>query len=205
MEILGVDISPKAVELARQNLRHNIIQANLSPIAQKQIHFIYGDIFDNVNIIQGEWDMVISNPPYISSRDFGKTTSRSVRNFEPKLALVPQQGDATLKAAADASDSDLLNEDVFYPELLGIAERLRADIMLVEVADIEQANRVTSLAAESNYWGCREIWRDWPDSHSSSEIMINEAPITVKGDGNGRSVVAFRGSLTDFVRTFLGS
>lgn len=204
LEVLGVDISSKAIGLAKENLRHNVLQANLSPLAQEQIRFICGDIFDDMNILQGEWDMVISNPPYISPREFGMRTSRSVRNYEPRIALVPQDTHPSLNPVVEDSGRDLIIGDRFYPKLLGIAEGLRAKIIVAEVADMEQAQRVAGLANGSGYWKNCEIWRDWPDSEILSKTFIGGVPIKVRGEGSGRSIIAARDNLADIMRNFLG-
>ena len=203
LEILGVDISPEAIRIAKQNLRHNVIQANLSLVAQEQIRFICEDIFDDLDIFQGQWDMIISNPPYISPHEFRTSTSRSVRNHEPRIALVPQKFHACSNSIVEVSGRDSDTGDGFYPRLLEIAERLRAKIVVAEVASIEQAQRVASLTAESSHWNNREIWRDWPNSEISSESIINGAPIKIRGEGNGRSVFVARDDLIDIMRDFL--
>ncbi|KAE9965694.1 hypothetical protein EG328_009475 [Venturia inaequalis] len=87
-----------------------------------------------------EWDLLICNPPYISPNHFYTTTSRSVRNFEPKLALVPPPSESGL--------TDEQQGDLFYPRLLHIADKLKSKILLMEVADLSQAERVAAMAQE---------------------------------------------------------
>jgi release factor glutamine methyltransferase len=65
------DISSEALELAEENA---II--NTAPI-----NFILSDLFSN---IQGKYDVIISNPPYI---DINDEVMDIVKNNEPKLAL----------------------------------------------------------------------------------------------------------------------
>ena len=56
IEIIAVDINDKALELARSNAKkHNV---------ENKITFIKSDLFENVPEIN--FDMVISNPPYIA-------------------------------------------------------------------------------------------------------------------------------------------
>lgn len=55
IELIGVDINDTALELATQNAqKHNVLD---------KIKFIKSDLFENV---EGNFDMVISNPPYIA-------------------------------------------------------------------------------------------------------------------------------------------
>lgn len=72
-QITGIDISPEAIEVARENAKRNGVDVN----------FIQKDIFsDGI----GDFDIIVSNPPYI--RESEKTSMRpNVLNFEPETAL----------------------------------------------------------------------------------------------------------------------
>ena len=69
--VTGVDISDKALEVARNNALQNNININ----------FIKSDMLENVT---GKYDIVISNPPYI---DIEEKIMDSVKKYEPHLAL----------------------------------------------------------------------------------------------------------------------
>lgn len=73
-EIIGADISPEALQVARKNAEN----MNLG----KKVNFVQSNIFENID---GEFDFIISNPPYIPT-DVIATLSPEVRN-EPRLAL----------------------------------------------------------------------------------------------------------------------
>lgn len=73
-EIIGADISPEALRVARKNAEN----MNLG----RKVNFVQSDIFEN---IEGKFDFIISNPPYIPT-DVIATLSPEVRN-EPRLAL----------------------------------------------------------------------------------------------------------------------
>lgn len=73
-EIIGADISPEALQVARKNAEN----MNLG----RKVNFVQSDIFEN---IEGKFDFIISNPPYIPT-DVIATLSPEVRN-EPRLAL----------------------------------------------------------------------------------------------------------------------
>ncbi len=72
-KILLGDISDNAISLAGEN-KFNL-QANCD--------IIKTDLFEN---IQGEFDVIMSNPPYIPSEDIDEIM-QDVREFEPRLAL----------------------------------------------------------------------------------------------------------------------
>lgn len=69
----GADISADALLLAQENAKSN----------GAEIAFIQSDLFDN---IEGTFDVIVSNPPYIPTSDLA-TLQREVRDFEPRLAL----------------------------------------------------------------------------------------------------------------------
>ena len=70
-DVTGVDISSEALEVAKEN--------NISNNAN--VKFIESDLFSNVN---GRYDVIISNPPYIS---YDEEIMNIVWNNEPHLAL----------------------------------------------------------------------------------------------------------------------
>jgi hypothetical protein len=133
------------------------------------------------------WDVLISNPPYISPSAYWKTTTRSVRGFEPKLALVPP---------STAKQTDTEQGDRFYPRLLNIARDIEAKVVLLEVADLDQAIRVAQRAQSLDIFDGIEIWRDQPDR---TEFSTVENDIPVIGEGNARSVLCYRGLGTSWL------
>ncbi|KAL8644766.1 MAG: hypothetical protein Q9210_007081, partial [Variospora velana] len=120
LQILGIDISARAVALARCNLHHNTAKNLLHRSAREQVRFEEGDVFDSGKKWEREWDIVVANPPYISPEDFNRTTARSVRNWEPKVALVPDSSsDAGVILEADEEKAG----DAFYPRIMAIAKK----------------------------------------------------------------------------------
>ena len=72
---IGIDVSAKAIKMA--NL--NAIKLNLSNRSKFKIF--------NINEFNlGKYDLVVSNPPYIKSRDI-KNLSEDITNYEPAIAL----------------------------------------------------------------------------------------------------------------------
>ncbi|KAH3901307.1 S-adenosylmethionine-dependent methyltransferase SCDLUD_002798 [Saccharomycodes ludwigii] len=83
-QLIGVDVSPIAIDLAKENSRQlasNIDGTSLSSVLQ----FIQGDILNQNNIINknAHFDIITCNPPYIHNF----IRAASVRCYEPKLAL----------------------------------------------------------------------------------------------------------------------
>lgn len=72
---IGIDISPRAIQMANKNA--------------KNFNLIYRSKFKVFNLNKfnvGKYDLIISNPPYIQSRDI-KNLSKEIINHEPLVAL----------------------------------------------------------------------------------------------------------------------
>ena len=70
--VTAIDISNKALEIAKENAKINEVE----------ITFGLSDIFSSV---EGKFDLLISNPPYIDYND--QDVMEVVKNNEPKIAL----------------------------------------------------------------------------------------------------------------------
>ncbi len=76
-QVLAVDISPEALEVARQNAsRHQM---------ESRIQFVVGDGFAALPSAT-RLDLIVANPPYIPSREID-TLEPEVRDHDPRLAL----------------------------------------------------------------------------------------------------------------------
>ena len=71
----GIDISPKAIKTAKKN------SANLNLASRSKFR-----VFDLNNFSSGRYDLIVSNPPYIPSKDI-KNLSKDIINYEPISAL----------------------------------------------------------------------------------------------------------------------
>lgn len=71
--VAASDCSPEALVVAKENAKQN----------EADITFFCGDLFETV---QGTFDVIVSNPPYISEEEL-RTLMPEVRDKEPHLAL----------------------------------------------------------------------------------------------------------------------
>lgn len=74
-EIIATDISSQALEVAKQNIETFKIENIL----------LYKHNFLTQNL-QGKFDLIVSNPPYISHEEYNSLPN-SIKNYEPKIAL----------------------------------------------------------------------------------------------------------------------
>ncbi|KAE8348251.1 S-adenosyl-L-methionine-dependent methyltransferase [Aspergillus coremiiformis] len=157
LSILGIDLSPTAIGLAKKNLAHNIQLGLLSKRATTEIAFQRGNVltYNDSELgvqevirnfqwlpsdLQSHCDVLISNPPYISPESFRDgTTSRSVRAFEPKLALVPSLDTSTIALGIENQ------EDLFYYHIILLSFKLCAKLVVLECGSRSQAGRVATI------------------------------------------------------------
>ena len=72
---IGIDISAKAIQMAKVNY--------------KNLNLFYRSKFKVIDLNKfniGKYDLIVSNPPYIPSRDI-KNLSKDITNYEPLTAL----------------------------------------------------------------------------------------------------------------------
>jgi release factor glutamine methyltransferase len=75
---IAIDVSPAAIEVAKRNAsRHSV---------SERLEFLVSDCFAGLNRKNPLFDLVVSNPPYISVREL-ENLQREVRDYEPHLAL----------------------------------------------------------------------------------------------------------------------
>lgn len=125
----GADLSLEALAIAEKN-RHRL---------GAQASFIQSDLFEQV---KGSFDIIVSNPPYIKSREID-TLMPEVRLFEPRLAL-------------DGSEDGLF----FYRKIIKEAgDYLNSRGLLFFEIGADQGKAVAGLLEEAGY--CQiEIIRD---------------------------------------------
>jgi len=84
-EILAVDVSLEALEVAKQNAQKNELKS--------EVHFLQANALseDFYDKVLGHYHLIISNPPYIPIKE-RDALQVEVRNFEPAIALFVEEG-----------------------------------------------------------------------------------------------------------------
>ena len=77
-EVWATDVSAPALAVARENARRHGVE--------RRIHLFHGDLCAPARDLPGYLDAVVSNPPYIPTREMTRLP-RDVRDWEPSLAL----------------------------------------------------------------------------------------------------------------------
>ena len=132
LEIIGVDLMPDVVALAQSNAERNKLN----------VQFLQSRWFEN---IIGQFDLIVSNPPYIDERD--EHLRQGDVRFEPLSALV----------ANDAGYADLRHIIELAPSYLN-----SNGVLLLEHG-WQQGEKVRSIFQE-NHWEMVETVRDYGDN-----------------------------------------
>ena len=132
LEIIGVDLMPDVVALAQSNAERNKLN----------VKFLQSSWFENIT---GQFDLIVSNPPYIDERD--EHLRQGDVRFEPLSALV----------ANDAGYADLRHIIELAPSYLN------SNGALLLEHGWQQGEKVRSIFLE-NHWKMVETVRDYGDN-----------------------------------------
>ena len=118
VELIASDISKEALEVAKKNAELN----------NADIKFIQSDIFNNID---GKFDIIVSNPPYIDRKD-EVTMKENVLNYDPHLALfAEEEGMYFYRKIVEESKNYLNDSGVIFFEI-GHNQREK----IIKLADI---------------------------------------------------------------------
>ena len=132
LEIIGVDLMPDVVALAQSNTERNKLN----------VQFLQSRWFENIT---GQFDLIVSNPPYIDAQD--EHLRQGDVRFEPLSALV----------ANDAGYADLRHIIESAPSYLN------SNGALLLEHGWQQGEKVRSIFQE-NHWEMVETVRDYGDN-----------------------------------------
>lgn len=133
-KVVASDVSEQALQVARSNALNTGVK----------IEFVASDMW---NSIEGEFDVIASNPPYIPSEDI-KTLDGKVRDFEPSLALDGgSDGLKFYRLIADGLDSRLAQGGVLLLEFgIGQAESIKEIFKAYDTQIIKDTAGVERIA-----------------------------------------------------------
>lgn len=130
----AVDISPAALELAKKNAASNGVSDRLSTLTMDVLS-------DDALALVREADVIVSNPPYIST-DIIDTLSAEVRH-EPRIAL-------------DGGDDGM----VFYRHFItALAPHMKQSAVMILEIGYDQSSRITELCRDASL--SLELHRDF--------------------------------------------
>lgn len=137
----AVDISKKALEVAIKNAKNN----------NTDINFFQSDVFSNV---ENKYDVIISNPPYISKEE---KIDDIVKNNEPDIALF--------------ADNNGLE---FYEKILSKAHKfITTNAIIAFEIGMTQAKEITEIAKKYFPNSELKVEKDYPGKDRFIFIFIN--------------------------------
>jgi release factor glutamine methyltransferase len=102
-EVYATDISDEALAIARENAVYN----------QVEVHFKKDDLFKPELFGISQFDLIISNPPYVLTSE-KSSLDREVKDYEPELALFCESTENMYRAIEELSRNHIgENGDVF--------------------------------------------------------------------------------------------
>ena len=139
-KITATDISKSALKIAKLNMKKHYVE--------KQIKLINCNWFSN----NEQFDLVVSNPPYLSYSEYNKCKS-NVRNFEPKIALIGGEDGLESYRKISAIANSILHKNSFLFVEIGKSQInevkkifLNQNIKLIKIVkDYQQIDRVLVL------------------------------------------------------------
>ena len=131
----GIDISPKAISIARQNAQMYKL-CNRVKFYNKKIE----------NIFDKKFDLIVSNPPYIERKEI-KNLSEDIKRYEPRVAL--DGGNDGL---------DLIRKVIYKSKYI-----LKIKGMLALEIGNEQIKKVSKLLIDNNFF-VRKIIKDYKNN-----------------------------------------
>ena len=134
-QLTAIDISEEAVIMARENAElHNI---------DRQVNFSVVDLMNFSNSEANYFDIIVSNPPYVSLKDYSELRPE-LKNHEPKVALT--------------DNNDGLN---FYRTISWKAKSLlKKNGMIFFEIGMGQVDEVKSILLKNSFSGI-EIFKDY--------------------------------------------
>ena len=76
--VTGVEISKEAIDVALSNLKMHSLE--------DKVKFINADILNDDLSKAGKFEVIVSNPPYISGSEF-ENVQKEIKDFEPQIAV----------------------------------------------------------------------------------------------------------------------
>lgn len=105
-EVYGMDLSTEALSIAGENAALN----------KTDIRFFEGDLFKPGSVSRNEFDIIISNPPYILEQE-RSSLDKEVVNFEPGMALFCSSTQKMYSAIRNLAAQKLSKKSLLFLEL----------------------------------------------------------------------------------------
>ena len=153
--VVASDVSEKALATAKEN-------AQINGVADR-VEFILSDMFEAV---EGKYGMIVSNPPYIRTKDIHKL-DREVKDYDPHCALDGGEDGLDFYRIFAEKAADYLEDGGLLALECGQGQTEEVSLMLAEkfdcrvIKDLEGVDRIVL-----------GVKRDVPSTDGRSEIAL---------------------------------
>ena len=146
--VTAVDVSRAALKIAKWNVEKHSVESS--------VELVESDLFAEVDPSL-KFDVICSNPPYVTESEYGEL-SKTVRDYEPKLALVSgEKGTECIERLLHEAPSRMTPGSRLIielsPMIADACEKLAGEIAeltdLRFIKDLEGHRRILSLARAS--------------------------------------------------------
>ncbi len=120
INVTASDISSDCINIASKNALLNNIQ--------NKINFIQSDLFENIH---GTFDIIASNPPYISI-DEVSDLMKDVIDYEPRLALTDESDGLTFYKNIISNAKNYLNNNGYIILEIGYNQKTDVETLLIQ-------------------------------------------------------------------------
>jgi release factor glutamine methyltransferase len=133
LDVTSIDVSISALAVASRNAR----------VYESRARFAASDVLEAV---RGEFDLIVSNPPYIPAADYDQLET-GVRDHEPRGALTPgPRGTEVIERILDARRAPVVMLEIGFGQLDDVRQ-VAAGYEIVEVInDLAGIERVVVLS-----------------------------------------------------------
>jgi release factor glutamine methyltransferase len=140
-DVVSIDISDDALETAKENAELNSVDGNLKLLNQSVLD---DSIFDI-----GQFDIIVSNPPYVSKEDFNDLQNE-IKKFEPVSAVTDNGDGLKFYKRISSISKDLLEENGKIYFEVGVD-------MAGNVKQIMEMNGLKNIQIVKDYAGIERI------------------------------------------------
>jgi len=124
--VIGIEISESAITVAEENLKKYDLN--------KRVSFLNYDILSGNRDELSDFDIIVSNPPYVSKEDYGKV-QKEILNYEPNIAV-----------------TDFHDGYKFYREIISLSAQVLKPNgkIFLEIAQ-GQSKKISGFMKENNF------------------------------------------------------
>jgi release factor glutamine methyltransferase len=124
--VIGIEISESAITVAEENLKKYDLN--------KRVSFLNYDILGGNRDELSDFDIIVSNPPYVSKKDYGKV-QKEILNYEPNIAV-----------------TDFHDGYKFYREIISLSAQVLKPNgkIFLEIAQ-GQSKKISGFMKENNF------------------------------------------------------